>query len=316
MIEIKNLHKSFGNYIAVDDVSLSIKEGEVFGIIGKSGSGKSTLLRCINGLIPVDKGSVNIDGINVQDLSSDELLSFRKNIGMIFQQFSLVNRLNVYQNISLPLKIEGRNKAEIEEKVLKISKIVGLEDKLENRPSELSGGQKQRVAIARALVTDPKIILSDESTSALDPQNTESILNLFKELNRELKVTIVMVSHELDAIRSVCDRVMNFENGKIQQICTPEELIREELHNKRINFDRDRYSCFDVIIDDTHDTRFISSLSRELGVDIMIYETKGYSFKEKNSMFFRLLIPKECEHSISKYMDSFNIWWCEYDKNK
>lgn len=314
MIEIKNLHKSFGNYKAVDDVSLSIKEGEVFGIIGESGSGKSTLLRCINGLIPVDSGSVNIDDVNVQELSHDELLDFRKNIGMIFQQFSLVNRLNVYQNIGLPLKIKGTGKVEIEEKVLKIAKIVGLEDKLENRPSELSGGQKQRVAIARALVTDPKIILSDESTSALDPQNTESILNLFKELNRDLKVTIVMVSHELEAIRSVCDRVMNFEKGKIQQICTPEELIREELHNKRIDFDQERYNCFDVIIDDTDDTRFISSLSRELGSDIMIYETKGYKFKDKSSMFFRLLIPKEYAHSISKYMDSFNVWWCEYDQ--
>ena len=218
MIEIKNLHKSFGNYKAVDDVSLSIKEGEVFGIIGKSGSGKSTLLRCINGLIPVDSGSVIIDGVNVQDLPHDELLSFRKNIGMIFQQFSLVNRLNVYQNIGLPLKIDGVSKEKIEEKVLKIAKIVGLEDKLDNRPSELSGGQKQRVAIARALVTDPKIILSDESTSALDPENTESILNLFKRLNRELKVTVVMVSHELDVIRSVCDRVMSFEAGRIQQM--------------------------------------------------------------------------------------------------
>lgn len=314
MIEIKNLHKSFGNYKAVDDVTLSIKEGEILGIIGESGSGKSTLLRCINGLIPVDSGSVNIDGVNVQELPQDELLDFRKNIGMIFQQFSLVNRLNVYQNISLPLKIKGTGKAEIEEKVLKIAKIVGLEDKLENRPSELSGGQKQRVAIARALVTDPKIILSDESTSALDPQNTESILNLFKELNRDLKVTIVMVSHELDAIRSVCDRVIIFEKGKIQKLCTPEELIREELHNKRIDFDQERYNCFDVIIDDTEETRFISSLSRELGADIMIYETKGYKFKEKSSMFFRLLIPKEYAHSISEYMDSFNVWWCEYDQ--
>lgn len=316
MIEIKNLHKSFGNYKAVDDVSLSIKEGEVFGIIGESGSGKSTLLRCINGLIPVDSGSVNIDGVNVQELPHDELLDFRKNIGMIFQQFSLVNRLNVYQNISLPLKIEGVSEEEIREKVSKIVKIVGLDDKLENRPSELSGGQKQRVAIARALVTDPKIILSDESTSALDPQNTESILNLFKELNRELKVTIVMVSHELDAIRSVCDRVMKFEKGKIRQICTPEELIRNELHKKQIIFNEEQYSCFDVIIDDTHDTRFISALARELGTDIMIYETKGYKFKDKSSMFFRLLIPKEHGHSVSEYMDSFNVWWCEYGKNK
>lgn len=316
MIEIKNLHKSFGNYKAVDDVSLSIKEGEVFGIIGESGSGKSTLLRCINGLIPVDSGSVNIDGVNIQELAHNELLSFRKNIGMIFQQFSLVNRLNVYQNISLPLKIGGASEEEIRQKVLNIAKIVGLEDKLENKPSELSGGQKQRVAIARALVTDPKIILSDESTSALDPQNTESILNLFKELNRELKVTIVMVSHELEAIRSVCDRVMNFENGKIQQICTPEELIRSELHNKQIIFNGEQYTCVDVIIDDTNETRFISTLARELGTDIMIYETKGYKFKDKSSMFFRLLIPKEHAHSVSEYMDSYDVWWCEYGKNK
>lgn len=314
MIEIKNLKKSFGDFKALNDVSLKIEEGEIFGIIGKSGSGKSTLLRCINGLTPVDSGYVDIDGVNIQSLNHEDLLDFRKNIGMIFQQFSLVSRLDVYHNIGLPLKIKNFSEEEIRDKVHKMAKLVGLEDKLESRPSELSGGQKQRVAIARALVTDPKIILSDESTSALDPENTESILNLFLELNEKLKVTIVMVSHELDAIRSVCDRVMNFEAGRMKRIYTPEELIKEQLHSKRIEFDSEQFYCVDVFVENERDSRFISALSRHLETDIAIYETRSYNLKNKKSIFFRLLIPKTAVGSISENLDRFDVWWSEYDK--
>lgn len=309
MIDIRNVHKNFGEFEALKGLNLQIEEGEIFGIIGKSGSGKSTLLRCINGLISVDTGKIIVDGTEVQNLENQNLLDFRKNIGMIFQHFSLVSRLNVFENIGLPLKIKGYKQNEVKEKIENIAKLVGLEDKLESRPSELSGGQKQRVAIARALVTDPKIILSDESTSALDPENTESILNLFLELNRKLKVTIVIVSHEMDVIRSICDRIMILERGQIKEICTPLEHICEEFHLKRFDSNDSDLEAFDIQVENREDSQIVSQLSRKLSTDVIIHDTKGYTLKGKKIMFFRLLVPKEYGSKVPMYLDELNAWW-------
>lgn len=309
MIDISNVHKNFGEFEALKGLDLQIEEGEIFGIIGKSGSGKSTLLRCINGLISVDTGKIIVDGTEVQNLENQDLLDFRKNIGMIFQHFSLVSRLNVFENIGLPLKIKGYKQNEVKEKIENIAKLVGLEDKLESRPSELSGGQKQRVAIARALVTDPKIILSDESTSALDPENTESILNLFLELNRKLKVTIVIVSHEMDVIRSICDRIMILERGQIKEICTPLEHICEEFHLKRFDSNDSDLEAFDIQVENSEDSQIVSQLSRKLSTDVIIHDTKGYTLKGKKIMFFRLLVPKEHGSKVPMYLDELNAWW-------
>lgn len=309
MIDISNVHKNFGEFEALKGLDLQIEEGEIFGIIGKSGSGKSTLLRCINGLISVDTGKIIVDGTEVQNLENQDLLDFRKNIGMIFQHFSLVSRLNVFENIGLPLKIKGYKQNEVKEKIENIAKLVGLEDKLESRPSELSGGQKQRVAIARALVTDPKIILSDESTSALDPENTESILNLFLELNRKLKVTIVIVSHEMDVIRSICDRIMILERGQIKEICTPLEHICEEFHLKRFDSNDSDLEAFDIQVENREDSQIVSQLSRKLSTDVIIHDTKGYTLKGKKIMFFRLLVPKEYGSRVPMYLDELNAWW-------
>lgn len=309
MIDIRNVHKNFGEFEALKGLNLQIEEGEIFGIIGKSGSGKSTLLRCINGLISVDTGKIIVDGTEVQNLENQDLLDFRKNIGMIFQHFSLVSRLNVFENIGLPLKIKGYKQNEVKEKIENIAKLVGLEDKLESRPSELSGGQKQRVAIARALVTDPKIILSDESTSALDPENTESILNLFLELNRKLKVTIVIVSHEMDVIRSICDRIMILERGQIKEICTPLEHICEEFHLKRYDSNDSDLEAFDIQVENREDSQIVSQLSRKLSTDVIIHDTKGYTLKGKKIMFFRLLVPKEYGSKVPMYLDELNAWW-------
>lgn len=309
MIDIRNVHKNFGEFEALKGLNLQIEEGEIFGIIGKSGSGKSTLLRCINGLISVDTGKIIVDGTEVQNLENQDLLDFRKNIGMIFQHFSLVSRLNVFENIGLPLKIKGYKQNEVKEKIENIAKLVGLEDKLESRPSELSGGQKQRVAIARALVTDPKIILSDESTSALDPENTESILNLFLELNRKLKVTIVIVSHEMEVIRSICDRIMILERGQIKEICTPLEHICEEFHLKRFDSNDSDLEAFDIQVENREDSQIVSQLSRKLSTDVIIHDTKGYTLKGKKIMFFRLLVPKEYGSKVPMYLDELNAWW-------
>ena len=232
MIEIKNLDKTYHlkntDVHAINDVSLHIAEGEIYGIIGYSGAGKSSLVRCINLLEVPDSGDITVDGVkltyNVPDekkgtrmckIKNKDLRQARKNIGMIFQHFNLLDRLSVFENIAYPLKHTGLSKIEIKEKVNDLLKLVDLEDKRNVYPSQLSGGQKQRVAIARALANNPKILLSDESTSALDPDATESILSLLKKLNKERNLTIVIITHEMSVIKQICDRVAVMEDGKV-----------------------------------------------------------------------------------------------------
>ena len=188
MIEIQNLYKSYGNLEVLKDVSFSIEQGDIFGIIGQSGAGKSTLLRCFNGLESFQKGEVVVDGKAISSLDKKQLSFVQKEMGMIFQNFNLLNRLNVYDNIALPLKFwkQDPNSQENKQRIENLLKLVGLEEKRHAYPRQLSGGQKQRVAIARALVLNPKILLCDEATSALDPQITRDILNLLLKINKEI----------------------------------------------------------------------------------------------------------------------------------
>lgn len=219
MIRLEHVTKQFNNkgkmQLAVDDVNLHIKKGEIFGIIGFSGAGKSTLVRCINLLERPTEGNVIIGGENITMLSSRELRKHRKKMGMIFQQFNLFATRTVFQNVEYPLRGSGLSKQEKKAKVEKLLKLVGLEEKADAYPSELSGGQKQRVAIARALANDPEILLSDESTSALDPKTTKAILELLKKLNIELGITIVVITHEMQVIKDICDRVAVMKDGKV-----------------------------------------------------------------------------------------------------
>ncbi|HHU71475.1 MAG TPA: methionine ABC transporter ATP-binding protein [Clostridiales bacterium] len=219
MIRLENIDKSFegesGTVVAANNVNLHIEKGKIFGIIGFSGAGKSTLVRCINLLERPTKGKVYIDGTEITSLSKKELRAKRKKIGMIFQHFNLFASRNVYQNIAYPLKYRGKSKSEINKKVNELLELVGLTDKIHAYPSQLSGGQKQRVAIARALANDPEILLSDEATSALDPQTTKSILKLLKELNAKLGITIVLITHEMQVVKEICDQVVVMENGEV-----------------------------------------------------------------------------------------------------
>ncbi len=219
MIELKNIVKEFNDsgkdIHAVNDVNLNIADGDIYGIIGFSGAGKSTLIRCINLLEKPSSGSVVIDGTDITKLSPKNLRNARKKIGMIFQHFNLMPSRTVRENVAFPLKSSGYPKQEIDKKVKKLLKMVEIEDKIDVYPSQLSGGQKQRVAIARALANDPKILLCDEATSALDPQTTHSILNLLKKLNKELGITIVIITHEMDVVKTICDKVAVMEKGKI-----------------------------------------------------------------------------------------------------
>ena len=200
---------------ALDDVSIEIRPGEIFGIIGRSGAGKSTLVRCINLLNRPSEGTVTVDGKNLTELSEDELRESRRSIGMIFQHFNLLSSRTVYDNVALPLELVGTPKNVIREKVEPLLKLVGLTEHTHKYPSQLSGGQKQRVGIARALTNDPKVLLSDEATSALDPETTVATLALLKRINKELGLTIVMITHEMQVVKQICERVVVMNYGKI-----------------------------------------------------------------------------------------------------
>lgn len=219
MIEFKNVSKTFTigkrKVHAVQNVSLKIQRGEIFGIIGFSGAGKSTLLRLVNALEKPTEGSVIVRGTDISKLSAKELRKQRSNIGMIFQNFNLFNSRNVFANVAYPLRLAGYNKAQIEGRVEELLQFVGLSDKAKDYPDQLSGGQKQRVGIARALASSPEILICDEATSALDPETTRDILKLLKKVNRDLGITILLITHEMDVIQSICDKVAVMENGRV-----------------------------------------------------------------------------------------------------
>lgn len=219
MIKITNLTKIYnsnmGRIVALDNINLHIKKGEIFGIIGLSGAGKTTLLRCMNLLEKPTKGTIEIDGIDITKISAKQLKEIRRKIGMIFQHFNLLSHRTVYGNVAFPLEIAGVDKNKIKEKVINLLELVGLSDKINCYPSELSGGQKQRVGIARALANDPKVLLCDEPTSALDPKTTVSILELLKDINNKFGITIVLISHDLNVVKKICNNVAVIENGRI-----------------------------------------------------------------------------------------------------
>lgn len=219
MVRFEHINKTFkvgaNTFYALKDVSLHIEKGDIYGIIGFSGAGKSTLVRCINLLERPDSGKVYIGGTEITSLNNKELRNKRRKIGMIFQHFNLFQSRTVYQNIEYPLKYRGIPKEEIKKKTKKLLELVELEDKSSAYPSQLSGGQKQRVAIARALADDPDILLSDESTSALDPQTTSSILKLLKRVNKELGITIVVITHQMQVVKEICNKVAVMEEGKV-----------------------------------------------------------------------------------------------------
>ena len=222
MIEISNLTKIYGSgpqeVTALKEVSLSIRKGEIFGIIGLSGAGKSTLIRCINMLERPTQGTIMVDGQDVGSLNSLELRQLRQKIGMIFQHFNLLSSRTVFENVMFPLEIAAVPKNEAAQKVNALLELVGLTDKARVYPEQLSGGQKQRVGIARALANDPKVLLSDEATSALDPQTTRSILGLLKDINRQLGLTIVLITHDMNVIKDACDRAAVIDDSTIVEV--------------------------------------------------------------------------------------------------
>ena len=219
MIEIKNLSKTFktadGSLDALKNVSLTINDGDIYGVIGMSGAGKSTLVRCINMLERPTVGQILIDGVDMGSLSSKQLRNARRNITMIFQGFNLLMQRNCLKNICFPLELEGMKKEDAKKRALELLEIVGLPDKAKAYPAQLSGGQQQRIAIARALATNPKVLLCDEATSALDPNTTHSILNLIRDINKKLGITVIIITHQMSVVEETCNRVAILDNGTV-----------------------------------------------------------------------------------------------------
>ena len=218
-IELQNVKKVYpvtgGEVVALDNISLKIRKGDIFGIIGLSGAGKSTLIRCINRLDTPTEGKILIDGQNVPDMNKQQLRQMRRKVSMIFQQFNLLMQQTVAKNIAYPMECIGVPRAKINARVKELLEVVGLESKAKAYPAQLSGGQRQRVAIARALASDPEVLLCDEATSALDPQTTKSILHLLQDINKKMNLTIVLITHQMEVVKTICDRVAVIESGDI-----------------------------------------------------------------------------------------------------
>ena len=225
MIKIENLSKFYGDTQILFDINLEVAKGEIFAIVGHSGAGKSTLLRCINGLESYQGGSLKVFDQEIKNLDETQQRHLRRDVGMIFQHFALMARKNVFENVATPLKFWGYKSDETEKRVRELLNLVGLESKAKSYPSELSGGQKQRVAIARALALNPKILLSDEATSALDPNTTNQILELLEKINKELDISVVIVTHEMEVVKSIAKRAILLESGKIIGSGSIEELF-------------------------------------------------------------------------------------------
>lgn len=228
MIELSGLTKSYDGHIALNAINMFIPKGEIFGVIGKSGAGKSTLLRCINLLERPDDGQVIVDGQQLTELSYHDLRQARYKMSMIFQHFNLLNSKCVYDNIALPMRIQGVSESAIKQKIDELLPLVELTDKAHAYPPQLSGGQKQRVAIARALSTSPNIVLCDEATSALDPETTDAILSLLKKINQIYGITMVLITHEMDVVKRICHQLAVMEQGEIIETSALGDVIRNK----------------------------------------------------------------------------------------
>ena len=294
MIDIQDVSKRFdsasGEVHALRQVSLTVEKGDIFGVIGFSGAGKSTLVRLVNLLERPSEGRVLVDGTDITTLSKPDLRKLRKNIGMIFQQFNLLQSKSVFQNIAAPLVLNKVPKKDIEKRVKELLQFVELEDKIHTNVSKLSGGQKQRVGIARALATNPSILLCDEATSALDPKTTDSILELLKKINRELNVTILLITHEMHVICDVCNKVAVMDNGRVLEQGTVLEVFGNPQHKITRSFVK---------------TEIDDSIPRSLAREILEYQGENRIFRLRfqgniagKPLLYRISAEYHMENSI------------------
>ena len=319
MIKIEGLQKSFGDLTVLQDINLEIADGEIYGLVGKSGAGKSTLLRCINGLEDYSAGSIKVDGVEIKDLGRNELRDYRKGVSMIFQHFPMLTRKSVYENIAFPMKCWKYPKNEVDRKVRELAELVGIEDKLDERPGNLSGGQKQRVAIARALSMDPKLLLSDEATSALDPVTTKSILRLLRDINEQLGITIIIVTHQMSVVKEVCEKMTLLENGRLvisgevdKLFLDQPEALRRFLGSETLQVEHEGINI-QIMLDENESSRnIISEMSRDLGMDFLILNSEMSQYRDKY-LGYLIVNYSERKDEVEAYLNSRNIIWRYYE---
>ncbi len=319
MIEISSLQKSYGDLQVLKDINVTIGKGDIYGLVGVSGAGKSTLLRCINGLETYQSGSLRVNGTEVSSLEDQTLRSFRKNIGMIFQQFSLLERKTVYENVALPMQCWGYDNKTLDRKVKELLELVELGDKTFSKPRELSGGQKQRVAIARALTLDPEILLCDEATSALDPSITHSILELLKKINRELGITIVVVTHQMEVVKQVCNKIAILSKGhlaakgKVEDIFLDQPAVLEELlgNSHRNQLPTDGVNIEIIEKNDIQKGALLSKMAMDTGVQFQIVWGSTDQYRDRVLGFFVINMENSQREAIVSYLDKNNVEWRE-----
>ena len=319
MIKIANVQKSFNNTEVLKDISFEIEDGEIFGIIGQSGAGKSTLLRCINGLESYNAGSITVGNSLVDIKDKKNLRSLQKKMGMIFQSFNLLERLDVYQNVALPMKFWGipTNTPAAKDKIMNLIRLVGLEEKIHAKPRELSGGQKQRVAIARALVLDPEILLCDEATSALDPEITKGILALLQKINREMGITIVVVTHQMEVVKQICQRVAFLNKGHVLAIGRPEQLfvwpkereIRDFLREESDKLPSTGVNLKLFFYGEGNQRPIVTQMSQELHTDFNICWAKLEDFREDVYGSLVLNMDEKDLEKACAFLDSKDVTW-------
>ncbi|MGM0825861.1 MAG: methionine ABC transporter ATP-binding protein [Pseudomonadota bacterium] len=330
MIELTNVSKTYGTgshaVHALKGVNLTIPKGAIHGVIGLSGAGKSTLIRCVNLLERPTQGTVTVDGQEITGLSIPALNQARHRIGMIFQHFNLLTTRNVFDNVALPLELMGQPRNDIRERVTPLLKLVGLSDKSDQYPAQLSGGQKQRVAIARALASNPRVLLCDEGTSALDPQTTSSILELLRDINQQLGITILLITHEMEVVKSICHRVSLISDGELVEdaevgdfFTAPRTQLGREFLNDFLQLSPPK-ELLDRLRDDpganAHpvvrltfsgdavSTPLISRLARDCGVDVSILQAKVESIQDRTLglMIAELLGTSEQTQAAMNYL--------------
>ncbi|WNX85402.1 ATP-binding cassette domain-containing protein [Agathobaculum sp. NTUH-O15-33] len=331
IVRIRDLNKTFrtktNTVVALDGVSLDVTRGEIFGIIGLSGAGKSTLVRCINFLETPTAGTVEVDGRELGALSKKELLEARRSMGMIFQQFNLLQQRTALQNICFPLEIAGVKKDEAEKRARELLGIVGLTERAEAYPAQMSGGQQQRVAIARALATNPQILLCDEATSALDPTTTRSILALLKEINKNLGITVIIITHEMAVIEEICQRVAIIDSSRIAEIGTVEQVFtrpKSAMAKQLIypNGERDRLAtgkryCRIVFDGNSSFEPVVSNMVLECkaAVNIMFADTKDIDGKAYGQMILQLPEDERAASRALAYLETQNVHVEEVDND-
>ena len=319
LIEVRGLKKSYNGLLVLDDVSLTIETGDVFGLVGLSGVGKSTLLRCISGLDSFDEGRISVDGFDVRENAEKSNSFLRKNTGMIFQQFSLLNRMTVYDNIALPMKCWKYDPAAIGRRVAELLQLIGLEGREKAFPRQLSGGQKQRVAIARALTMNPGVLFCDEATSALDPITTRSILELLKAINEKTGVTIVVVTHEMSVVKQICNKIAIMEDGKVCEVGRVDDIFLEEKDGLRAVLGRqpDRRPLpgganVKLIFRTPEQNRnLLSSLSRDTGIPYTVVWSSFDAYRHEVKGYYVLNVAEEDKAALTGWLERRTVEYQE-----